>query len=176
MHIPTRSPDRITRGPNPLAGWALGLLIGIVLALSLNGCALRTNYVSGQAAADLGYVNPGDDRRVGGELGARMGGIQREMSFRDPRPPTKELRTLANGTLIETATAPTGQTHQSIAIPRGNGRWDTYRIGYRFDANWGDSNTVGVDPRPDLPPGGYIYDVVIKLDQAQTFIEGHEHG
>lgn len=152
------------------------ILVSVVLVAMLNiGCA-RLTYVHGIEAARLGYVNPGDDRRLGGELGAQLAALQRDRSFRDPRPPVKIVEVQPDGTIIETATAPTGQTHTSIARPRGKGRWDTFRYGYRFDPNWGDANTVGVDPRPDLPPGGYIYDVVIKLNQAQTFIVGYEHG
>jgi hypothetical protein len=128
-------------------------------------------YVRGEAAAKLGYVNAGTDRRVGGALGRLAGRIQSEQSFKSATPPTRSLEQ-RNGVYIEIATAPNGKPHISLAAKRGS-RWLTVRFGWRYDPNWGDEGTLGYNPDPEII-GGYIFDGVIKLNAPQSFIEGVE--
>ena len=128
-------------------------------------------YVHGQAAADLGYVNAGSDRRIGGSLGRLAGRIQSAYSFKDATPPTRVVEE-RDGIYIETATAPNGRPHLAVAIRRGQ-RWATVRFGWRFDPNWGDAGTLGYNPNPEII-GGYIFDGVVKLDAPISFIEGVE--
>jgi len=129
-------------------------------------------YVNGEAAAKLGYVNAGTDRRVGGWLGKRAGELQSARSFKCATPPTKHVEKIGDSTWIETATAPNGKEHITIATKRGK-RWATVRYGYRFDPNWGDEGTLGYNPEPEII-GGYIYDGVLKLNAPSSFIEGVE--
>jgi hypothetical protein len=135
---------------------------------------LFSRTVSGDEAAAMGYVNAGTDKRIGGELGKFLGNVQRELSFKDASPPTRRVTQLGN-VLLEIATAPNGREHYAVAIPRGSGRWFTFRVGYRFDGNWGDHNVIGHNPSPEIV-GGYIPDVVLKARATQTFIAGHELG
>ena len=128
-------------------------------------------YVNGQEAADLGYVNAGSDRRVGGELGRLAGRIQTALSFKSAEPPTKQLEQHGD-VWVEIATAPNGRQHFSLAVPY-RGRWATLRIGWRYDANWGDEGTLGFNPEPEIV-GGYIFDGVLKLAAPSSFIEGVE--
>ena len=132
---------------------------------------MTLTYVNGQAAADLGYVNAGTDRRVGGTLGRLAGRLQSSASFKSATPPTKQLEKHGSA-YIEIATAPNGKPHISVAIQRGS-RWLTVRFGWRFDPNWGDEGTLGYNPNPEIV-GGYIFDGVIKLNAPQSFIEGVE--
>jgi len=131
-------------------------------------------------AAALGYVNAGTDRRIAGEIGSFLGRLQSSLSYKSLTLPTARVE-LLDGVLVETATDPdTGRAHLSIAIARGGERWATVRVGWRYDANWGDANSVtltpnGFNPQPEIV-GGYIFDVVIKLNASQTFISGHEYG
>jgi hypothetical protein len=129
-------------------------------------------YVNGEAAAALGYVNAGTDRRVGGWLGKRAGALQSAQSFKNATPPTKVVTQIGEDIWMEVATAPNGKEHVSIAAKRGK-RWATVRYGYRFDPNWGDAGTIGYNPDPEIV-GGYIYDGVIKLNAPVSFIEGVE--
>lgn len=135
--------------------------------------ALDTTDPRADYPEDQQWVNQGPDRRLGGALGKRLALEQRLRSFRETIPPRRELERLDDGTLIEVATAPNGKVHTSIARPTRNGRWNTERYGYRWDPNWGDERTKGYNPRPDLPPGGYIWDVVIKWNQKVPHIEVH---
>lgn len=128
-------------------------------------------YVNGEAAAKLGYVNAGTDRRYGGTLGRIAGRVQTALSFKSATPPVKTVEQV-NGVFIETATAPNGRTHTSIATKRGS-RWATLRFGWRWDPNWGDAGTLGYNPDPEII-GGYIFDGVLKLNAPVSFIEGVE--
>lgn len=130
--------------------------------------------VSGEEAAALGYVNSGTDKRIGGELGKFLGNVQRELSFKNATPPTRQVKRYGN-VLLEIATAPNGREHYAIAIPNGKGRWFTFRAGFRYDGLWGDANVIGHNPQPEVV-GGYIADVVLKTRSNQTFIAGHEYG
>lgn len=137
---------------------------------------LRLRYVNGADAAKLGYVNAGTDRRVGGPVGRLAGRIQSRLSFKSPIPPTRIVEEF-DGVWLETATAmlPRGATarqHVTIATRRGS-RWFTIRAGWRYDANWGDAGTRGYNPNPEIV-GGYIFDVVFKLNAPVSFIPGVE--
>ena len=125
--------------------------------------------VSGQEAADLGYVNAGTDPRVGGTLGRIAGRLQSALSFKSDTPPVRSVKRVL-GVWVETATAPNGKQHVTLATKRGD-RWATVRYGYRFDPNWGNSDTLGYNPHPEIV-GGYIYDGVVKLNAPVSFIEG----
>lgn len=127
--------------------------------------------VNGQAAADLGYVNAGTDPRVGGTLGRIAGWLQSSLSFKSAVPPVRNVRRFF-GLWIETATAPNGRPHYSLALKRGD-RWATVRLGWRYDANWGDAGTLGYNPQPDIV-GGFVFDGVVKLRAPRSFIEGVE--
>lgn len=129
-------------------------------------------YVRGEAAARLNYVNPGTDRRLGGALGKVLGRAQSALSFKSLSPPTRHVERYDHGILVECATAPNGKPHLSIAIPRGDGRWATIRAGWRYDQHWGDERTIGYNPHPEII-GGYIADVIVKLNAERTFIEEH---
>ena len=131
--------------------------------------------VRGEEAAALGYVNAGTDGRMGGSLGRAMGRTQSALSFKSDVPPVKVVEHLEGGVLFETATAPNGRQHYSLAIPRGNGRWATFRFGWRFDPNWGDEHVIGYNPNPEIV-GGYIADGIVKTNATQTFIEGYRQG
>jgi len=133
---------------------------------------LSFNYVNGKIAADLGYVNAGTDRRVGGSLGKMAGQIQSGLSFKSTTKPIKRVERLSS-IWIETAEAPNGRQHISIAVRRDRTHWLTVRFGWRYDGNWGDSGTVGYNPNPEII-GGYIFDAVIKLNAPISFIEGVE--
>ena len=125
--------------------------------------------VSDIDAAKMGYVNAGTDKRIGGDLGRALGKAQSDLSFKSATPPVKRIEHIGN-VIVETATAPNGRAHYAIAITRKGGRWATLRFGWRFDPNWGDAYTIGHNPQPEIV-GGYIADVVVKLNADKTFID-----
>lgn len=95
----------------------------------------------------MAYVNRGPDARILGRFG---GWIQGALSFRSPTPPKRWMTRNKNLALFWPA-------FMSIAIPRRGGRFWTFRMGWRWDENWGRDDT------PPTPPfGGYIADVIIK--------------
>lgn len=120
---------------------------------------LFSRTVSGEEAAKYGYQLTGTDKRIGGELGRILGGLQRDLSFKSDTPPTRRAEYIGN-VILETTVAPNGRVHYAVAVPRSSGRWATIRAGWRWDHNY----------------PGYIADVVIKLNATQTFIQGHEQG
>ena len=113
--------------------------------------------------ADVHYVNEGPDPRVRGPIGNLVAKTQRALSFRSQQEP-------------KTASLPIGSGHiavswppfLSIFIPRGNGRYASFRIGWRHDPNWGDGNNP--NEMPVEHPGGYIADVIVKpnIDNVVT--------
>jgi hypothetical protein len=119
---------------------------------------------------DQMYVNQGPDRRLGGPIGKQLALIQRLNSFKSAEPPLVSVETIDGGVLHEVQLWPGGQRHEAWAFPRPNGRWDTYRAGHRWDKHWGDSNTKGFNPQPEII-GGAIYDVVIKRNQKTPHID-----
>lgn len=134
-------------------------------------------FVSGEAAAAVGYVNPGPDRRVGGALGRILAQTQREWSFKSTQPPERHVEQ-RQGVLVEitlvkvrdaTHEVPAWRPHLAVAIPYGT-RWATFRLGWRYDPNWGNATTIGYNPEPEVV-GGYILDGVIKLNASQPFIQ-----
>lgn len=132
---------------------------------------MKLIYVNGEEAAKLGYVNAGTDRRYGGIIGRLAGRVQTSLSFKSSTPPVKNVERHGD-VWLETATAPNGRQHLSIATKRGS-RWATARLGWRYDPNWGDEGTLGYNPNPEII-GGYIFDGVLKLNAPKSFIEGVE--
>ena len=120
---------------------------------------LFSRTVSGAEAEKLGYQLAGTDKRIGGELGKILGGLQRDLSFKSDTPPARHAELIGN-VILETTVAPNGRVHYAVAVPRPKGRWATIRAGWRWDHNY----------------PGYIADVVIKLNAPYTFIQGHEYG
>lgn len=129
----------------------------------------KANYPSDQM-----YVNQGTDRRIQGSLGRRLALIQRLHSFKSEYPPERRVEQLEGGALFEIQRWPNGREHWAFAIPYGIMRrdvsWATFRVGWRYDANWGDANVKGYNPEPEIV-GGAILDVVIKLRAKAPFIE-----
>lgn len=119
---------------------------------------------------DQMYVNQGSDRRITGPLGRQLALLQRLNSFKSEVPPQISVEVLDGGVLHEVQLWPGGQRHDAWAFPRKNGKWDTYRIGHRWDRHWGDARTRGYNPQPEII-GGAIYDVVVKRNQASSHIE-----
>lgn len=122
------------------------------------------------------YVNQGPDPRIFGRWGGRL---QTRLSFRSPTPPQHVAgKTAGRFQWLVTLSRPRRLPFVSIAIPTTAGRWATFRAGWRYDANWGDKTPCGVCPvclaqRPwgcerqtiNPPPyGGYIADIIIKLN------------
>ena len=110
------------------------------------------------------YVNEGPDKRPLGKVG---GWIQSALSFRSAWEPLH----------VMVAFPP----YVSIAIPKlwtNPRRYATLRFGWRYDKHWGDKTPCGncqpcQDQQPwnceapilNPPPhGGYIFDVIVKLD------------
>ena len=118
---------------------------------------------------DQQYVNQGPDRRLGGSLGKRLALIQRLNSSKCD-PPTRTVQQLEGGVLVEISTYPDGKQHTAYAVPYGQESWATVRVGYRYDANWGDANVKGYNPEPEKV-GGRIFDVVVKLRAREPFID-----
>lgn len=105
------------------------------------------------------YVNQGPDKRAGGAIGEVLAATQRALSYRSPSPSTVLAKIpLSDGGHIAIAWPP----FLSIFVSKGNGRYQSFRAGWRYDANWGDGNHP-TEPAHD-PPGGYIADVIIKGD------------
>lgn len=133
---------------------------------------LNVGYVNGAAAAKLGYVNAGTDRRIGGILGRYAGRIQTALSFKSTVPPIRRVERY-DDVWVEIATAPNNKPHISVATRRGATKWFTIRFGWRWDGNWGDAGTIGYNPDPEII-GGYIFDVVLKANAPVSFIAGVE--
>lgn len=132
-----------------------------------------TPRVRGQAAAALGYVNAGDDARIGGETGKWLGEMERDLSFKSTARPTKSVTEWPNGVITEVATVEhEGKTYAHIALAwrKDNGRWFTMRVGWRLDENWGDEKVIGHNPHPEIV-GGYIFSIVPKFDADKSFID-----
>jgi len=103
-----------------------------------------------------GYVNRGPDPRVDGVLGKIAGGTQRALSFYSETPPKVAAIPLKDGGHIAVAWPP----FFSVFVSRGDGRYRSFRIGWRFDPNVGDGNNPN-EPVHD-PPGAYFPDVIAK--------------
>jgi hypothetical protein len=103
-----------------------------------------------------GYVNRGPDERVDGPVGKVLGGTQRLLSFQSPTPPKVAKVPLKDGGHIAVAWPP----FLSVFVARGDGRYRSFRLGWRWDANWGDGNNPN-EPQVERP-GGYVADVIVK--------------
>lgn len=123
-----------------------------------------------QEAASLGYVNAGTDRRIAGELGRLLGSLQTQLSYKSTTLPERKVEEVGNVKVAYDTDPGTGKQHVSVAVPRPDGRWATIRFGWRYDPYWGDANVVGFNPQPEIV-GGYIFDVVIKLNATRSFID-----
>lgn len=101
------------------------------------------------------YVNPGPDARPLGRLG---GLIQGALSFRSPvEYPLRWSFHIRDWLVVFVGWPPFLSVF--VRWPKtGPKRWASLRIGWRWDAYWGDQDV------PPIPPfGGYIADVVVKL-------------
>jgi len=107
-------------------------------------------------AEGTGYVNRGPDPRVDGVAGKIAGGTQRALSFYSETPPKVAAIQLKDGGHIAVAWPP----FFSVFVSRGDGRYRSFRIGWRYDVNWGDGNNPN-EPKRETP-GGYIADVIVK--------------
>lgn len=94
-------------------------------------------------AGGTGYVNQGPDPRAGGPVGAVLARTQQALSFHGD-PPTPKVVTAGKTEILTVAWPP----FLSINTAKDNGRFASFRIGWRYDKNWGE--------------GGYIADVIIK--------------
>jgi hypothetical protein len=90
-----------------------------------------------------GYINRGTDARI---LGPWAGWVQSKLSFHSSRPPKVAALRFGREGHIAVLWPP----FLSIAIPKPNGRYATFRAGWRWDHNWG--------------RGGYVADVIVKLN------------
>jgi hypothetical protein len=105
------------------------------------------------------YVNRGTDPRAGGVVGQVLATTQRALSVQTPTPPkTATILPLKRGAGVTVSWPP----FLSVFIPKANGRYWSFRAGWRWDANWGNGNNA-YEPKVD-EPGGYIADVIIKTD------------
>ena len=86
------------------------------------------------------YINRGTDPRILGKVGAV---VQTALSFHASDPPTAHTFRIG-GSEVLIAWPP----FLSVAIARKAGHYASFRIGWRWDKNWG--------------RGGYIADVILK--------------
>jgi hypothetical protein len=134
--------------------------------MSIDTTDPRANY-----PPDQRFVNQGTDRRMPGALGKHLALIQRLNSFKSTEPPTRRVKQLHGGGLREIATGPDDAWHLSLAFPYDNGkRWATFRLGHRYDGQWGDGKVKGFNPQPEIV-GGYILDLIVKLRAREPFID-----
>lgn len=163
---------------------ALALTLGLAPSVAILACSVHAPHAQAPDAIDAAldttdphapyppdrrFVNQGTDPRIPGELGERLALIQRLNSFKSATPPIVTVEELAGGVLHEVQTWPNGARHDAWAFPTPTGRWNTYRIGHRWDRYWGDERTKGYNPNPEII-GGAVYDVVIKLNSTSSFI------
>lgn len=132
----------------------------------------------GESRATLGeaerYVNPGPDARFGGLLGKLFSDAQDESAFKSSTPPRRSVvGSEAAGYLREVSfSQPRDLPFIGIAKRNAAGRWDTLRVGWRWDPNWGDAGLKpgSYNPDPHII-GGYFFDVILKLNQARPHID-----
>ena len=116
-------------------------------------------------------VNVGPDARLPWPLGTILGRFQQQRAFKSSTPPYKVVTgSLDAGVLTERSySIPGFKPFYGWAKRRPDGRWDTFRMGYRWDPNWGDANVQGYNPDPEIV-GGYFPDVISKRGQAVPHI------
>lgn len=90
------------------------------------------------------YVNRGPDPRIGGPVGWLLAAVQTLLSFHSTTPPKVAMLSLRHGGHL----AICWPLFLSIFVWRGDGRWWSFRVGWRWDVNW----------------PGYIADVIVKPD------------
>ena len=105
-------------------------------------------------ANGIGYVNQGPDPRLGGPVGAVLARTQTALSWHSPDPPKSSVVSVGK-TEIMVAWPP----FLSINTEKDNGRFASFRIGWRYDKNWAKPGDAEGEPT-----GGFIGDVIIKLD------------
>jgi len=128
-----------------------------------------------KVSAALGYVNPGTDRRVTGDLGRLAGQAQSASAYKSLQPPVVNPVQRYGDVYLQTSYDPDRpqNVRYAIAVKRSNGRWATLRFGYVYDPNWGDANVIGYNPDPDII-GGYFLDIIPKFNSDRPFIDGVE--
>ncbi|MGH6689105.1 MAG: hypothetical protein ACRD3C_20305 [Vicinamibacterales bacterium] len=120
---------------------------------------------------DLG-VNVGPDARLPWPLGPILGRFQQQNAFKSSHPPITIVRgSEAEGWLEQVSySVPGHKAFYGWAKRRDDGRWDTFRMGYRWDQNWGDHNVgTGFNPNPEIV-GGYFPDIIRKRGQKVPHI------
>lgn len=100
-------------------------------------------------------VNQGTDPRIEGPIGEYLARTQRALSFRSEQEPKTASLPIGDGRI-----AVSWPPFFSVFIPRKNGNYFSFRIGWRHDPNWGDGNNPN-EMKVDHP-GGYIADVILK--------------
>ena len=115
------------------------------------------------------YVNqdttPGGDPRIGGRLGAVLGRTQRALSVNSPTPPKVAKKAFAGGGHVALSWSRGTRAplpFVSLFIPLGNGRFWSWRAGWRWDPYSGDGRNPNEPARAQ--PGTYIADVIFKAD------------
>ena len=116
-------------------------------------------------------VNIGPDARLPWPFGPLLGGLQQQASFKSSTPPIKIVEgSEDDGWLTEESySEPHAKPFYGWATRRPDGHWDTFRIGHRWDPNWGDQNVQGYNPDPHIV-GGYFPDVIVKRGQKVPHI------
>ena len=125
----------MVRGVGDLGRMAIGALVGILLA-----CAAI-------APTTRDYVNRGTDPRILEHVpvvGPLSKGLQNMLSFRSANPPQAVGVPLKRRGHIAVCWPP----FFTVATAKANGRYWTFRIGWRWDSNW----------------PGYVADVIVKTD------------
>ena len=119
-----------------------------------------------------GYVNEGTDRRARGVIGKILSSIQRGESFKSEFPPElvrhkvhRKVLWFQAVEIWEYRSVPGNKPFTIVFYYRKDGLIDTYRVGHRYDNQWGDENVQGFNPNPEIV-GGYIYDVIIKIGRT----------
>lgn len=104
------------------------------------------------------YVNRGPDPRAGGVVGHVLAATQRALSYQTTTKPKTVSVPLKDGGHVAVSWPP----FLSVFVSRGDGRYRSFRAGWRHDPNWGDGNN---SHEPQIAqPGGYIADVIVKGD------------
>lgn len=122
-------------------------------------------------------VNVGPDARLPWPLGPLLGRLQQRSAFKSPHPPRKLIYgSEESGVLHEVSrSVPGDRPFYGWARRRPDGLWDTFRMGHRWDANWGDANVQGYNPDPHIV-GGYFFDIILKRGQRvpHVYLDGGE--
>jgi hypothetical protein len=104
------------------------------------------------------FVNEGPDPRLGGVIGEAGARLQRASLIYSTTPTKTASVEIGKGGHAAICWPP----YVSIFLPKKNGRFWSFRAGYRNDPNIGDGNNPK-EPIHD-PPGGKFLDVIVKTD------------